>query len=250
MALDAHVMPLWRFKVGDFSSPIEAALGMKPDLIFLANLSNRSLPWHQRFLSKLGLAPSGSAAAKKRARDVAAKDVENLKAEIAELTGTPVHWMDEGCVQYSKQFHEPVVMRAFATWLEHRGDVQEFGKPPEDNYYKHPAWALPKPEQRRFPILEDHCLHTGYLIPVPFEGVHKVEPFMIHNHWKFHHSVASSHSMLSEVTDFLALLSEFETSRHPAEDGIPLKSIRWYATELQTMCALSIEHQLPVIFHG
>lgn len=166
------------------------------------------------------------------------------------MTGIPIHWPDEGSVQYSKQFHEPVVMRAFAAWLEHHGDVQEFASPPEDNYYKHPVWALHKPDQRRFPTLVDHSLHNGYLLPVPFEGVHKVEPFMIHNHWKFYHFVASSYSMLSELKDFLVILSEYEALRDPNGYSATLKSIRWYATEVQTMCALSIEHQLPVVFHG
>ena len=30
MALDIYVMPLWRFKVGDFRSPIETATGIRP----------------------------------------------------------------------------------------------------------------------------------------------------------------------------------------------------------------------------
>lgn len=250
MALDAHVMPLWRFKARDFASPIENAFGMKPVVISLAEACEPPVPLHQRLLAKFGIVWEDSAAAKLLKRRAAMEEVRKLKAEISETTGSPIEWLDEGVNRYSGQFYEPVEMRAFAAWHEHRDQLRVFEKAPEDNYYKHPVWGLPKPDQRRFPTLMDHSLHNGYLLPVSFEGVFKVEPFMIHNHWKFYHFVASSQSMLRETTDFLAFLSKFEASGDRIGKGVRLKQIQWYATELRTMCELSLEHQLPVIFHG
>jgi hypothetical protein len=250
MALDAHVMPLWRFKAGDFSSPIEDAFGIKPDVISLAEASDSRVPLHQRLLAKFGIVREDSAVAKMLKRKVAKEDVKKLKLEISGMTGSQVEWLDEGINRYSGQYYEPVEMRAFAAWHEHRDELKAFKKPPEDNYYKHPVWAVPKPDARRFPTLIDHSLHKGYLLPVPFEGVFKVEPFMVHNHWKFYHYVASSQSMLRETTDFLSFLSEFEAFDKRIGKGVRLKQIHWYASELRTMCELSLEHRLPVIFHG
>jgi hypothetical protein len=250
MALDAYVMPLWRFKARDFSSPIENAFGMKPVVISLAEASELKVPLHQRLLAQFGIVREDSAAAKMLKRKVAMEDVKKLKLEISEMTGSQVEWLDEGVNRYSGQYHEPVEMRAFAAWHEHRVQLKVFKKPPEDNYYKHPVWALPKPDQRRFPTLIDHSLHNGYLLPVSFEGVFKVEPFMVHNHWKFYHYVASSQSMLREATDFLSFLSGFKASDKLTGKGVNLEQIHWYASKLRTMCELSLEHRVPVIFHG
>lgn len=250
MALDAHVMPLWRFKARDFSSPIENALGMKPVVISLADAGESRVPLYQRLMAQFGIAREDSAAAKLLKRKVAMEDVKKLKLEISETTGSPIEWFDEGVNRYSKQFYHPIEMRVFAAWHEHRDQLRVFEKPPEDNYYKHPVWAFPTPDQRRFPTLMDHSLHNGYLLPVSFQGVFNVEPFMIHKHWKFYHFVASSESMLRETTDFLAFLSEFAASDKRIGKGVHLEQIHWYASELRTMCELSMEHRLPVIFHG
>jgi hypothetical protein len=250
MALDAHVMPLWRFKARDFSSPIENSFGMKPVVISLAESGEPRVPIHQLLLAKFGFVREDSAAAKMLKRRVAMEEVKKLKVEVSKMTGLPIEWPDEGVNRHSIQFYHPVEMRAFAAWQEHREQLPVFKKAPEDDYYKHPVWALPRPDQIRFPTLMDHSLHNGYLLPVSFEGVFKVEPFMIHNHWKFYHFVASSQSMLREVTDFLSFLSEFGASDKRIGKGVRLKRIHWYASELRTMCELSLKHLLPVIFHG
>lgn len=56
--------------------------------------------------------------------------------------------------------------------------------------------------------------------------------------------------MLREATDFLVFLPDFTESDSRIGKGVHLKQIQWYANELRTMCELSLEHQLPVIFHG
>ena len=55
MALDAYVMPLWRFKAGDFTSPIEENLGVKPNVISLADPSPPPAPWYLRLLATIGI---------------------------------------------------------------------------------------------------------------------------------------------------------------------------------------------------
>jgi hypothetical protein len=44
MALDVFVMPLWKFKAGDFTAPIEQTLGVKPTVVSLSQ--PRAEPWH------------------------------------------------------------------------------------------------------------------------------------------------------------------------------------------------------------
>lgn len=166
------------------------------------------------------------------------------------MTGTPIDWPDEGNVHYNEQYHEPVRMRAFAAWHDHRTELPEFTNPPEFNYYEHPVWSLPKPARRRFPTLVEHSLYSGYLLPLPFEGVYNVEPFKIMNRWEFFHDVASSVAILREATDFLEFLSTIPAINVLAPEGVSLDDLRWYAEELQRMCRLSLEHQLPVIFSG
>ena len=253
MALDAYVMPLWRFKAGDFSSPMEDTLGIEPVVISIADCAPPPAPWYFRLLAKIGLIeieplPPPELPREQR-RAVAMREVEALKTQLSEMAGTPIDWPDEGGVPYRKQFHEPVAMRAFAAWHDHRDELPEFGSAPEQNYYKHPVWSLPTPAKRRFPTLVEHSLHTGYLLPVPFEGNYKVEPFKIRN-WEFFHYVASSQTILREVDDFLEFLSTLPETSAEESDVIPLRDIRWYAEELRQMCSLSIEHRLPVIFHG
>lgn len=252
MALDAYVMPLWRFKAGDLSSPIEETLGIKPTVISLADRPRPRAPWYLRLLAKVGVIefvePPPEPTREER-RAAAIQEVSALKSQLTGMTGVPIEWPDEGVSHYGKQFHKPVTMRAFAAWYDHREELPEFASPPEHNYYKHPVWSLPKPAKRRFPTLVEHSLYTGYLLPLAFDGVHRVEPFKIMDHWEFFHDVASSETVLREVTDFLEFLSSF-----PADDsstaGKFSREIRWYARELQQMCRLSLEHRLPVIFHG
>src|SRR5687767_9759123 len=167
MALDAYVMPLWRFKAGDFTSPIESTLGMKPTVISLAETPPPSRPWHRRLLAKLGLVQRPEPTFEERRAD-AVREVAALKVELTKLTGMHIEWPDEGEVHYNKQFYHPITMRAFAAWHDHRHELPEFSSPPEENYYKHPVWTLPKPAKRRFPTLVAHSLHTGYLLPVAF----------------------------------------------------------------------------------
>lgn len=253
MALNAYVMPLWRFKAGDFTSPIEETLGIKPTVISLSDPPPPRAPWHLRLLAKIGIiefVPPSPGPTREERRARAMQEVAALKAQLTEMTGTPIDWPDEGSVHHNKQFHEPVTMRAFAAWHDHRDELPEFASPPAQNYYEHPVWSLPKPARRRFPTLVKHSLHTGYLLPLPFEGSYCVEPFKIRDRWEFFHHVASSETILREATDFLEFLSTIPAASDPTPGPVSFRDIRWYAEELQRLCRLSLEHRLPVIFNG
>lgn len=254
MALDVYVMPLWRFKAGDFASPVEKALGVEPTIISLAAEAPPRTPWHLRLLARLGLVevtysvPEPEPDPEER-RALAIREVDSLKRELTRMVGTPVDWPDVGDVLYGEQYGHPEVLRAFAAWHDHREELSEFESAPDGNYYNHPVWQLPKPPARRFPTLVEHNLNTGYFLPVPFEGCYNVEPFKLMGHWECFHTVASSQTILREVTDLLGFLSTLPAHVADSRTDTP-EDIRWYAEELQRICALSVQRSLPVIFYG
>lgn len=250
MALDVYVMPLWRFKAGDYDPALERALGLEPEVIYLSGSSRPGLAWYRRFLAKFGKPVTDAVEENRLKRIAAQEEVRKLKEEMTGLAGLPIDWPDEGDEVLGQQFYHPEEMQAFAAWHDHRDELPVFEHAPEGDYYKHPARHLPEPQQRRFPTLVDHSLHTGYLLPVPFEGVYKAEPFKIFNHWEAHRCVASSDAMLRETMDFLEFMADVEASESCARGGANMKQIRWYGEELKRMCELSLEHRLPVIFHG
>jgi hypothetical protein len=249
MAVDAYVMPLWRFKADDFTSPIEKNLGVEPTVVSLEDPEPERPPWHLRLLARIGIIEfDESELPPEERRRRAVREVAALKRRVSKLAGTKVDWRDEGEVHYSEQFQGPEVLRAFALWCDRRDALPEFAPPPDHNYYEHAVWKLPDAGQLRFPTLVQHGFHTGYLFPVAFDGVHRVEPFTVMGGWEFHHHVASTQAVSREVEELLGSSQTLEG--HPGEEQAPVRHARWLATELRQMCSLSLEHGLPVIFHG
>lgn len=253
MALDAYVMPLWRFKAGDFTCPIEATLGIKPTIISPETRPLPHAPWYLRLLAAIGIIefieppPEPSPEEFKAA---AVQEVDALKTQLTDMIGIPIEWFDDGDVHYNKQFHDPSVLRTFAAWYDHRDEFPEFLPAPKLQYWNHPVRRLLKPDKRRFPILSEHSLSTGYLLPVPFEGVHYVEPFKSWGDREFFRDVSSTQAVLGELAEILEFIATVPEVREEEHGSIPVADARWYAEELQRMCRLSIEHRLPVIFYG
>jgi hypothetical protein len=251
MAVDVYVMPLWRFKAGDFSSPIETALGVKPTVIALQDFTPAAPPWYLRLLARLGLieleTPEQEPSAEER-RAMAIRSVDELKHEMTRLVGDSINWADAGEVIYHEQFHEPARMRAFAAWFDHRGDMPEFTEAPNGNFYDHPVWKLRKPSKRRFGSLVEHSFYNGYLLPVPFDGVYQVEPFNIHA-WQFFHSVSSTQTVAHEVSELLQAIDGLPPVNGKANSQALMRA-RESAEQLKEVCAHSMERALPAIFHG
>ncbi len=249
-------MPLWRFKAGDFTSPIEEATGLEPTIISLAETPGAQPPWHLRWLAAIGLIEfdeplEETATDRSIVRTQARQQVGALKAELSQLTTLPVDWEDEGAVYYNKQFHASGFLRGFAAWQDHRDVMPEFlPAPPGRDTNHYPVWDLPEPALRRFPTLTKHSLHTGYLVPALFEGVYKVEPFKAFGHWEMHHDVASSQAMLRETEGLLMLIAELKAVGDSAEHVKMVQAAQDWTEELHKICLLSVGHKVPVIFYG
>ena len=254
MAQDVYVMPLWRFKAGNFIPPIEKNLGLKPTVISLSEAPPMGRPpWYLRWLSAIGIIEFDEPAAvdPAAARAWAVREVTALKVRLSELSGQPVDWRDEGDVYYNEQFHASRFLRAFARWHDHRDILPEFLPGPTRQFADdYPVFDLPAPAKRRFPTLADHSLHTGYLVPTIFEGVYKVEPFKAFGHWEMHHDVASSRAVLRETADLLTFVAEVKAAGGSGVHVKLVQAVQDWAAVLRKICQLSVEHGVPVIFHG
>lgn len=255
MALDVFVMPLWQFKSGLSTSPIETALGIRPMTISLADeipTARPRPPWYLRVLARVGIItfiePPPEPSPTER-YEKATGEVADLKATLTQRCGHPVDWQDDGKQVYGEQFHGRDLLRTFASWCDHRDVLPEFPKLvpyPE----KHPVWDLPAPERRRFPVLTTHSMYTGYFLPTPFEGVHEVEPFKAMGHWDMHHDVASTQAVVGELIELQMLINELEQAGGSSEHLEYVGYTREWVGVLRKICDLSLEHGLPVIWYG
>jgi hypothetical protein len=115
MALDAYVMPLWRFKAGDFTSPIEETLGIRPTVILLADMPPPPAPWYLRLLAKIGMiefVPPPPEPIREERCAAAVQEVDALKAQLTEMVGTPIDWPGCDC---------EVIFNTDAEWGESAG---------------------------------------------------------------------------------------------------------------------------------
>lgn len=238
MALDIYVMPLWRFKAGDFSSPIEREMGLRPRIVTPEGFVERptAVGWLARW----------------RAR----REVASLQKSVGTACGTRVVWRDDGDVVYTGQGNDMLPIRVYARWLDFRDRFPTFEPPPDDDWREHPVWKVEYEDLSRIscPHLLGHSFFSGYLLPCEFARPVEAEPYRIFNQWPAAHSVGSSPRLLREleaVGGHLGPLAEEELSADeeiPADD--PLFPVKVAFRQLRKVVSLSCRHGLPVIFWG
>lgn len=232
MGLDVYVMPIWKFKAGDFASPLEA-LSLSSVII---------------------ISPAGITRAKRRPRAnfitrwKARRATQRLRREIAAEIGHSVQWNDNGEVAYAQQAHGFESLRAFARWLDYRDLFPTFDPPPENNYYKHPAMIeqLARPES--YPQIVNHNCHTGYYVPAEVERVIHVEPFTSWGGYVFKHSVGSSYRLLAELERLGQVLGIDEHYEWVESD--PLAEVKAAFAQFYEVAKISREKNLPIVFYG
>jgi hypothetical protein len=229
VALDVYVMPLWRFKVGDFSSPIEVATGIRPKIVTPDGTEERParVGWLGRWRAR---------------RRVAA-----IRKAVEAANNTRVQWSDEGGVVYAGQSRGFEPLRAYAWWLDCRDRFPEFGAPPEGDYYKHPVMAA-EVGRLSCPHLVEHDCYNGYHLPCEFERVVEVEPYLIFGQWPASRPVGSAPRLLRELESVQAALRAPDAYDYPADD--PLVAVKAAYLQLREVAELSCRHELPIIFWG
>jgi hypothetical protein len=231
MALDVYVMPIWKFKAGDFTSPL-AKLGLSP----------------------VQVGPEGSVVRDGRDRPgwwtrwKARRETARLGREMKDKLGRAVRWNDVGDVVYSSQSGGFQSLRAYAKWLDCRDQLPSFDPPPQGNYYNHPALAMKLRKPLTFPQLVGHSCFTGYFLPVEIDRVVYVEPFRSWGHVVLHRSVGSSHRLLAELQ---VLAGELNADEHYRwVEGDDLHEVKQALAQLLTLAKLSCGRDLPIVFHG
>ena len=229
MALDVYVMPLWRYKVGDFRSPIEAATGIRPKVVNADGIKEQQVRvgWFGRW----------------RAR----RQVKTISKAVEVANGVGISWVDEGGVVYSEQSRGFEALRAYAIWLDCRDQFPEFLSPPKGNYYEHPVMGV-EVSNPSCPHLVGHDCYNGYFLPCEFERLAEVEPYLIFGHWPASRSVGSSPRLLREldlVQEELQVPDSYEWTKDD-----PLAAVKTAYLQLREIAVLSCHHSLPIIFWG
>jgi hypothetical protein len=229
MGLDVYVMPLWRFKVGNFDLPIEAAVGVRPKIITAEGIEER--PARAGWLGRW------------RAR----RQVTAIRKAVEAANDAPVRWADEGGVVYAEQSCGFDPLRAYARWLDCREQFPEFQPPPEGDYSKHPVMAA-EVGRLSCPHLVEHDCFSGYYLPCDFERLVEVEPYLIFGQRPASRSVGSSPRLLRELELVQAALQDAKGCDKPV-DG-PLVTVKAAYVQLREVAELSCQRGLPIIFWG
>ena len=232
MSLSVYVMPVWRFKAGDFASPL-TKLGIGPVIeVSPGGMTVRSAD------PKIGFVT----------RWKARRATRSLRREIEAEIGHAVRLNDEGAVEYAEQAYGFEALRAFAAWLDCRDRLPTFDAPPENNYYNHPAMSADLGGRATCPQIVDHSCYSGYFIPAELERVVYVEPYTAWGKWEFKHSVGSTPRLLGELEHLSRVLADADIRRRADPDAIADVDVVF--TQLYHVAKISRDKDLPIIFHG
>jgi hypothetical protein len=229
VSLDVFVMPLWKFKVGDFTPPIESALGVRPKYASPDGIVEQptSSWWWERCRAR---------------REVAA-----IRKSMAKVNRAAIRWKDEGRTVFSCQWPDFTAIRAYTTWLDCRDRLPEFTTPPENDYHKHPVFEQ-EIERLSCPQLVQHGLYNGYFLPCDFELMGDVEPYTIFGHWPASRPVGSTPRLLRELDSVQEHLQVPDDYKYDEKD--PLNPVKQDYRQLRKAAELSVRHGLPIIFWG
>ena len=219
MLCDVYIMPLWRFKLGDFR-PVAAEKSVA------------------RQLGDWGKSPL-------RAMNhfIARDSVRRIRRAVATENGFSVDWQDEGDLVAERKGCEFQAVRAYARWLESFDGRGHFETPVDGNYYKHPCWKA-KGRRIQFNQIVDHECCYGYYLPCRFDEVARVEPRKT-DRWTFLRAVGSAPRLLEELGQIGSVLDR-ASHRHFGDTIVRDEVFRAYR-QLTEIAQLSGRHQLPII---
>jgi hypothetical protein len=231
MSLDVYVMPIWKFKAGDFTSPLEA-LGAAPVVVSPGGITQREPGTPASFIT----------------RWKAKRATRRLRREIEAEVGHAVEWNEDGYVAYSEQGQPFEILRAYAKWLDYRDLLPTFDPPPEDDYHKHPVMTDNLARPLTYPQLVAHSCYSGYFIPTDLERVVYVERYTIWDTWRFKRSVGSSLRLLADLEQLGQVLEVDE--HYQWTQGDPLAPVKAAFAQLFEIAKISRKMNLPIVFHG
>ncbi len=245
MSLDVYVMPLHRFKSGDFRSPIEIATGIRPKIIVPGEYAPAKQGWFARLFRRGGNRPDVKQDEPEEVDH--RRSVDEIRRAVEATNGIPISWTDEGDVIYSQQSGGMIALQAYAKWLDCRDRHSMFEAPPEGDYHRHPILSE-NVDHLSCPHLVGHDCYNGYFLPCDFEKLVDVEPYLIFNQFPATRSVGSSPRLIRELDFVQVTLQVPEDYEYPGED--PLFDVKAAYLQLRAVAELSCRHGLPIIFWG
>src|SRR5437016_2046739 len=207
MGIDAFVMPLWRFKVGDFETPVEQLAG-GPDR---ASYVSAGGVWQRASVRGFF--------ARRRAR----KEVAAIVRAVEARNGHQISWRDDGTVARCEQFRTREPMRAYLYWLDRRDLIPAFEPPAGGDYSTHHFFQIARDRPpTMFPHLNRNGVYNDYMLPCDFEHPVEVEPYLILDTLRrvVSSSIRALHE-LQQMNDELQVNDDFEWS-----DADPLSDVK------------------------
>ena len=216
MSIEIFVMPLTRYKMGEFETPLQRMFGDKVRYVY----PNQ---WYFWFSAR--------------------KQVKQIRKAVLKANGAIAKWNESGKCVYSEQCHEDSMpaLRAFACWIYGGKQPEDFSFPESGDYYKHPARKFENDQINQSHLIGGGC-YNDYVLPVEFEHVVEVEPYKIFGHWDATRSVTSAiriHRELKQLKDSVSLLSEDE-----------FWDVHVGYMQYSKVVELALQHQYPIIFWG
>jgi hypothetical protein len=229
MSTDVFVMPLWRYKVGDFETALERS-GLAPEVHYISSEGPISrVPLRSRF-------------DRWRAKRV----VKRLAREVSRANGHPVSWRDEGDLVHVQQLHTVHPLKAYLWWLDRRDLMPTFSLPPDGGPAARPFWETAPDRPASYPHLSTNGFYNDYFLPAEFEKVVSVEPHKVFGTWDADRRVSSSPRALREVETVNQSLQVPDPYEWSEDD--PLASVKSNFDEVRRILQISVRHGLPVIF--
>ena len=222
MALDIHVMPLWKFWAGEYTTAME-------------RFAERTGTPMSRIGRQKALYPP------QEARDLA----RGLRLWVEQETGTENAWEDDGAIVFSEQFQFEGI-HAVRAYAAHREDSQEPFEITE-GFERYPALrkrmaGVPT----EFPHLIHHEDNQGLYVPVDFELPLMGGPF----------SIGSSVQLMMDLAKLrrnLGAFPDYEEWRVGSPMDEPHPGIAWVKhgiAFLYQACWRSVQSRVPIIFDG
>jgi len=237
MALDAYVMPLWRFKSGFFETAMQSKLtplGVPVQVVTTGATRSPRYRWKRLLAFK------------------ARCSTRHLARMVSTATDREVRWRDDGPVVYCEQFHWGITpLRAYAKWLDYQDFIPDWNADPAKPFEEHPVFKSSLPDRSpSFPLIVRGDFWYGYFLPCDFDTLVPVEKMLLGGwceQWRLAGSSVALRAELMRLNETLRVPTGPEWKSQP-RPGDPWFAPRYVWDQLTIMSELSCTHGLPIIF--
>lgn len=233
MAVDVYVMPLWRYKAGDFQTTVERVFGGTTIIATRSGAFVRRVSpagWFRRW----------------RAR----REVAHLVRTASDAVGGDIGWPDEGDIIYSNQFRSGPTVLGYLWWRDRRdlfGDYRPISdRDPDAGTF----WSAAPDRKLSLPHLAGNNYWDELFLPADFPNLVEVEPRQCGGGATETKTACSTTRALAELE---VVVRELELPRNydaTNETDDPLVGVRLAFDHLRHILEASHQHRLPVIFWG